>query len=168
MLLGYSTEGRKYVRAALALPAVLQSDVAHAHALYVGARFADGQGNHAEALKMLEKCSRCGEAIGLLHLGHIDFHVSNDQQARRHFEGCLAIARDIEHLEMESELQRVPMVSVNTVPVALGRGLASRDSTPWTGVEGYYSQAWLTPIRTGLVCNLCIISTTCSGPTQTV
>jgi hypothetical protein len=72
-----------------------------------------------------------GTVASGFHLSrHIDFHVSNDQQARRHFEGCPAIARDIEHLEMESELQRVPMVSVNMVPVALGRGLASRDSTP--------------------------------------
>src|SRR4030095_8088631 len=35
-LRGYSTEGRSVVRAALALPAVQASDLAHAWALYVG------------------------------------------------------------------------------------------------------------------------------------
>ncbi len=48
-LRGYSTEGRNYVRAALALPAVQASDIAHAHALYVGAVLADGQSDYAEA-----------------------------------------------------------------------------------------------------------------------
>ncbi|HKU87732.1 MAG TPA: adenylate/guanylate cyclase domain-containing protein [Casimicrobiaceae bacterium] len=55
-LRGYATEGRRYVRAALALPEVQGSDVAHAWALYVGAALADGQGNHVEAKGMLEAC----------------------------------------------------------------------------------------------------------------
>ena len=52
---GYSTEGRKNVRAALALPAVEASDVAQAHALYVGAALAAAQSDYAEARRMLEK-----------------------------------------------------------------------------------------------------------------
>ena len=56
LLRGYSTEGRKNVRAALALPAVQASDVAHAHALYVGAVLADNQSDYAEARRMLEAC----------------------------------------------------------------------------------------------------------------
>ena len=56
LLRGYMTEGRKYVSAALALPAVKASDVAHAHALYVGAALAEGQSDYGEALRMLEAC----------------------------------------------------------------------------------------------------------------
>jgi tetratricopeptide (TPR) repeat protein len=54
-LRGYSTEGRKNVRAALALPAVEASDVAQGHALYVGAALATAQSDYAEARRMLEK-----------------------------------------------------------------------------------------------------------------
>ncbi len=64
MLRGYSTEGRNYVRAALALPAVQASDVAHAHALYVGAALADGQGNLVEAQRMLEACLVLRRGLG--------------------------------------------------------------------------------------------------------
>ncbi len=64
MLRGYSTEGRKYVRAALVLPAVQASDVAHAHALYVGAALATNQSDHAEAGRMLEACLSLRRGIG--------------------------------------------------------------------------------------------------------
>jgi predicted ATPase/class 3 adenylate cyclase len=56
MLRGYATEGRAVVKAALALPAVREADMAHAWALYVGAALAGGQGDHAEAVQMLEQC----------------------------------------------------------------------------------------------------------------
>jgi predicted ATPase/class 3 adenylate cyclase len=56
MLRGYLSEGRRIVRAALALPAVQASDLALAHAAYVGAVLATGQGDHAEARQMLENC----------------------------------------------------------------------------------------------------------------
>ena len=56
ILRGYSSEGRKLVRAALALSAVQASDVAQAWALYVGAALAESQSDHAEARKMLEAC----------------------------------------------------------------------------------------------------------------
>ena len=55
-LRGYSTEGRKVVKAALALPAIEASSVAQAWALYVGAALAESQSDHAEARKMLETC----------------------------------------------------------------------------------------------------------------
>jgi predicted ATPase/class 3 adenylate cyclase len=64
ILRGYSTEGRRYVRAALALPEVQASDFAHAHALYVGAALADGQGNHVEAKGMLEACITLRRKLG--------------------------------------------------------------------------------------------------------
>ena len=56
MLRGYSSEGRKLVREALALQAIQESPVAHAFALYVGAALAESQSDHAEARKMLETC----------------------------------------------------------------------------------------------------------------
>ncbi len=55
-LRGYATEGRSMVRAALALPAIQASDIAHAWALYVGAALAESQSDHAEARRMLETC----------------------------------------------------------------------------------------------------------------
>ena len=56
MLRGYSTEGRRYVRASLGLPAVQASDFLHGHALYVGATLAYSQSDYKEALEMLERC----------------------------------------------------------------------------------------------------------------
>ena len=64
MLRGYATEGRGVVRAALALPAVQQTDVAHAWALYVGAALAGSQGEHAEARQMLETCLAIRRGLG--------------------------------------------------------------------------------------------------------
>lgn len=56
LLRGYATEGRATVRAALEQPAVRQADMARAWALYVGAALAGGQGDHGEAVQMLEQC----------------------------------------------------------------------------------------------------------------
>ncbi len=56
ILRGYSTEGRKYVQTALALPAVQANDFIHGHALYVGASLAYSQSDYAEAQRMLERC----------------------------------------------------------------------------------------------------------------
>ena len=53
---GQATEGRAVVRAALALPEVQASDVAHAWGLYAGASLAGHQGDHVQARKMLESC----------------------------------------------------------------------------------------------------------------
>ena len=64
MLRGYSTEGRKTVRAALALPAIQASDLAHAWALYVGAALAVGQSDHTQARQMLEACLTLRRRLG--------------------------------------------------------------------------------------------------------
>jgi predicted ATPase/class 3 adenylate cyclase len=64
ILRGYSTEGRKLVQAALALPGVQASLVAQAWALYVGAALAESQSDHAEARKMLETCLDLRRAQG--------------------------------------------------------------------------------------------------------
>jgi len=69
MLRGYATEGRGLVRAALALPAIQESDLAQAWALYVGAGLAESQSDHSEARRMLEHClvlrRRLGNAIDI-------------------------------------------------------------------------------------------------------
>ncbi|MGZ5131177.1 MAG: hypothetical protein ACXWJ1_07780 [Caldimonas sp.] len=64
ILRGYSTEGRKLVQAALALPGVQASPIAQAWALYVGAALAESQSDHAEARKMLETCLELRRAQG--------------------------------------------------------------------------------------------------------
>ena len=64
ILRGYSTEGRKLLQAALALPAIQASPIAQAFALYVGAALAESQSDHAEARKMLETCLELRRALG--------------------------------------------------------------------------------------------------------
>ena len=48
---------------------------------------------------------RAGEAISLLHLGQIEMYAQEDADARRHFEQCLALAREIQSGETESECE---------------------------------------------------------------
>ena len=64
VLRGYSAEGRQTVHAALALPAIQASDMAQAHALYVGATLASSQNDHAEAHVMLEACLQLRRTLG--------------------------------------------------------------------------------------------------------
>ena len=64
LLRGYSSEGRRYVRSALELPAVKSSPLIHSHGLYVGAGLADGQGNYVEARNMLEECLQLRRGLG--------------------------------------------------------------------------------------------------------
>ena len=61
---GYASEGRSVVQAALALPAVQSSDLAHAWTLYVGAILAGSQGEHVEASRMLEDCLELRRRLG--------------------------------------------------------------------------------------------------------
>jgi tetratricopeptide (TPR) repeat protein len=63
-LRGYTTEGRAYVRAALQLPSIRQSDLAHAWALYVSAQLADSQSDHAEGRALLERCLELRRPLG--------------------------------------------------------------------------------------------------------
>ena len=64
MLRGYATEGRRIVRAALALPAIQASALARSWALYVGAGLADTQSDHADARQMLEQCLALRRELG--------------------------------------------------------------------------------------------------------
>lgn len=63
-LRGYVSEGRQLMRAALALPTVLNRPPAHAWALYVAALLATRQGDHDEARQMLETCLELRRVIG--------------------------------------------------------------------------------------------------------
>jgi predicted ATPase len=65
-LRGYASEGRGVVRAALALDVVRASDMAQAHALYVGAALAATQSDHAEARAMLQTCLALRRNLGNL------------------------------------------------------------------------------------------------------
>ena len=103
MLRGYATEGRNYVRAALALPAVRGSDVAHAHALYVGAGLADSQSAHAEARRMLEQCLELRRGLGkpieiaaaLSTLSLVRLHAGDAAGAREGEAEAVEIFREI-------------------------------------------------------------------------
>ncbi len=64
ILRGYASEGRAVVQAALALPAVHASEMAQAHALYVGAVLAGYQGDHAQARQMLQTCLELRRRLG--------------------------------------------------------------------------------------------------------
>jgi len=61
---GYVTEGRNYLRAALALPAVQASDEAQGWTLYVDAALAESQGNHVAARTILDKCLELRQRLG--------------------------------------------------------------------------------------------------------
>ncbi len=69
MLRGYIKEGRRFVKAALELPAIQTSDLAQGHALYVSACLATSQSDHTEARAILEIClglrRRLGNAVDI-------------------------------------------------------------------------------------------------------
>ena len=65
MLRGYVKEGRRFVKAALELPAIQASDLAQGHALYVSACLATSQSDHAEARAMLEICLHLRRRLGI-------------------------------------------------------------------------------------------------------
>ena len=64
ILRGHVSEGRKLIAAALELPAVQQSDVAKAWALYTNATLAGAQGDHVAALAMFETCLALRRTLG--------------------------------------------------------------------------------------------------------
>jgi len=100
---GYSTEGRNNIRAALALPAVQASDIAHAHALYVGAALANSQSDHATARRMLEACLMLRRGLGnpvdiaatLSTLSLVRLYEGDANRAREGEEEALGIFREL-------------------------------------------------------------------------
>ena len=105
LLRGYVSEGRNYVRASLALPAVRESDVAHGHALYVGAALADSQGFHTEAQQMLDECLSLRRkldnpfdlAATLSTRSLVMLHAGQTNEARKDEREALRIFRELEH-----------------------------------------------------------------------
>jgi predicted ATPase/class 3 adenylate cyclase len=105
MLRGYSSEGRRYVRASLELPEVRASDAIHAHALYVGACLAEGQANYAEAQQMLQACLALRRNLGspidiaasLSTLSLVRLHTGDADGARQDEEEAVTIFRSIEN-----------------------------------------------------------------------
>ena len=101
ILRGYATEGRSNVHAALALPAIQDMDMAHAHALYVGAALASSQSDDREAARMLESCLELRRGINnpidiaatLSTLAVVRLHVGDAVRAREGEEEALAIFR---------------------------------------------------------------------------
>ena len=100
-LRGYASEGRKYVRAALALPAIEASELAQGHALYVGAALAISQSDYPEARGMLERSLVLRRALGnpvdiaatLSTLSLVRLHEGDATRARACEEEALAIFR---------------------------------------------------------------------------
>jgi predicted ATPase/class 3 adenylate cyclase len=105
LLRGYVTEGRNYVRASLAQPAVRETDVAHGHALYVGAALADSQGFYLEAEQMLDEClalrrkidAQFDIAATLSTRSLVKLHTGRAAEARKDESEAVVIFRQLEH-----------------------------------------------------------------------
>lgn len=103
ILRGYSTEARGSVRDALALPAVQESPVVHAHTLYLGGTLADSQSDYVAARKMLADCLGLRRELGdpreiaatLSTLALIRLNEGDAAQARESEEEALSIFRDL-------------------------------------------------------------------------
>ena len=104
VLRGYSTEGRALVRAALALPAIQASELAQAHALYVGAVLAENQSDHSQAFNMLQTCLALRRGLGnpvdiamtLSTLSVVQLQVGDAQSAAAGETEALQIFRQLE------------------------------------------------------------------------
>jgi len=110
ILRGYATEGRGNVRALIALHAIQSSDIAHAHALYVGATLAASQSDDMEAERMLETClalrrgigNEAGIAATLSTLANVRLGLGDAARARQGEEEALAVFRRLGHRIEES------------------------------------------------------------------
>lgn len=131
ILRGYLSEGRKYVQSSLALPAVQAVDLAHAHALYVGAALANSQGDYAAARRMLEACLAARRRLGnpgelaatLSTLAHVRLHEGDAEGARADEEEALTIFRDTgNRLGEACTLLHLAQRSLDLEDYATGRG----------------------------------------------
>jgi tetratricopeptide (TPR) repeat protein len=90
---GYSTEARKNVHAALALPELREPNVARGHALYIGGVLAANQGDYTEAKPMLIECLAIRRALG----ASFDTAATLSTLSWLHMrQGDVALARDCE------------------------------------------------------------------------
>ena len=105
LLRGYATEGRRNVRAVLALPGIQEPNRFRANALYVGGVLASDQGDYAEATKMLTECLAIRRGLGVpietaaalselatLHLQRDDLAKAAEYEAE-----AIGIFRDIDN-----------------------------------------------------------------------
>jgi len=130
-LRGYSTEGRRNVRAALALPGVRELGVAHAHALYVGGVLATNQSDYAEASSMLSECLEIRRGLGnpretaatLSML--VELHMQQDdlEKARSHEEEAIGIFRKLGHRDGEA----IGLLNLGEISMRQGNAAGARE-----------------------------------------
>ena len=140
ILRGYSTEGRKLVTAALAIPAVRESEPAQGHALYVGAALAVCQSDYDEARQMLENCLALRRRLGnpldiaatLSTLSMARLPLGDADGARTAEEEALQIFRQIGNREGEA----IGLLHLGQIELDAGNGAAGAqatwiDASPW-------------------------------------
>jgi tetratricopeptide (TPR) repeat protein len=130
-LRGYSTEGRRNVRAALALPGIREEGVARAHALYVGGVLATNQSDYAEASSMLAECLEIRRRLGnpretaatLSML--VELHMLRDdlETARSHEEEAIGIFRELGHRDGEA----IGLLNLGAISVRQGDAVVARE-----------------------------------------
>ena len=103
ILRGYASEGRKNLRAVLALPGVMEQSIARGHALYVGGALATSQGDFGEATRLLSECLALRRGLGDLRdiaatlstLSVVHLRGGDAEQARECQQESLAIFRQL-------------------------------------------------------------------------
>ncbi|MDN3923114.1 ATP-binding protein [Roseateles violae] len=128
---GYLAEGRETVRAALAMPAIQATDMAHAHALYVGAALAITQGDPAEARRMLETClalrrrlqDETGVAATLSTLSMALLSIGDAAAARAAEDEALQLFRKLGHRVGEA----IALQHLGYIELRLGRPEAAAE-----------------------------------------
>ncbi len=107
---GYATEGRGVVRAALAVPEIQASNLARAHAQYVGASLASAQGDLQEAQQLLESCLQLRRGMGnafdiattLSTLALVRMEAGDTASARTLAEEALGLLRPLGRRQTEA------------------------------------------------------------------
>jgi predicted ATPase/class 3 adenylate cyclase len=130
ILRGYATEGRKLMRAALAVPSIAASDQAQAWALYVGGCLAESQSEYSEAHDMLERCLVLRRrlaipfdtAAALSTLSLVRLRLGDVAGAAEGESEALRIVRDIGHRRGEL----ISLVHLGQVAEYLGNELGAR------------------------------------------
>jgi predicted ATPase/class 3 adenylate cyclase len=130
-LRGYASEGRGYMRAVLQVPTVLESDVAHAWALYVSAQLAESQSDYAEDRRMLEDClvlrrrlaNPVDIAATLSTLSTARLHTGDVDGARECELEALEIFRKVGHRQGEA----IGLFHLGQIAIHLGDDEEARD-----------------------------------------
>jgi predicted ATPase/class 3 adenylate cyclase len=104
LLRGYATEGRRNVRAVLALPGIQEANRFRANALYVGGVLASDQGDYAEATRMLTDCLAIRRglsdpretAAALSELATLHLHRDDLAKAAEYEAEAITLFRDLD------------------------------------------------------------------------